>query len=76
MPDFAEVRNEKTVRVCRDGGDFVVGTNGPPGEADRVLLGVEDLQQGDTLRREFTADEAETIAAYILDIVKHIREGM
>lgn len=61
--------------TVRDGGQFFIGLDGPTGEAKHILVGIEDLQARDVVRREFTPDQAEDVANNLLEVVRLVREG-
>lgn len=75
MPNIAEPRDKEIKMTVREGGNFYVGLDGPPGEATHVLIGIEDLQAGDVVRRAFDADRAADIADNLLEVAQLIREG-
>lgn len=75
MPDFKAGRNTEVELQVRDGGQFIVGLNGPVGEATHVNIGIVDPIDGVVLRRAFEPDLAEDIANNLLEVVKQIRDG-
>lgn len=75
MPDFAARRDAVLSLVCRHGGAFMVALDGTPGEASHVLIGIEDPDTQEVLRRQFSADAAEDIANNLLELAQLLRDG-
>lgn len=75
MPDFKEPRGVETRMLSRVGGDLHVGYDGPPGEALHVRIGIEDLQHGDVLFREFEPDQITDMGNTLLEMAQAIRDG-
>lgn len=75
MPSSQLPRDQKVSKMTRDGGQLFIALDGPPGEACHIFIGIEDLQNDDTLTRKLSADVAENVADALREYARVLREG-